>query len=55
MATQKQKLNRMKQEAIVYLYARGYSFSDIAKVFRVTRQWVFMIAKKRLDKKNKGQ
>lgn len=51
--TEKQKINRMKKEAIIFLVARGYGYTDIARVFGVTRQWVFMIAKKRLDKKKK--
>jgi len=53
MATEKQRLNRMKKEAIIFLYARGYAYKEIATVLKVTRQWVFMVCKNGLDKNEK--
>jgi len=50
MDTDKQKIDRMRNEAIVFLWMNGYSYADIARLFKVTRQWVFFICKKRLDK-----
>lgn len=46
----KKEFKEMRNKAIIFLYAMGYHYADIAKLFNITPQRSFQLCKKKFDK-----